>query len=502
MKSYCCKRIGVFGRYISVHIILGIAILGAQPLEEQLDAFLGQAYGNKQFNGNVLVAKQGEVIYHKSFGIGNIDPEIPLQLDSQFRLASVSKPFTAMAIMILKERGILDYSEPISKYLPELPYRGVSIRHLLTHTSGIPDYTYLFERYWDPGHTTFTEKEYADNDDVISMFVEHHPELRFDPGEQYSYSNTGYVFLASIVERASGVPFQQFLKDNIFTPLGMSNTLLYSAIRDDPMEGRVIGYRTALNGSDHVRNDFHYMSGISGDGAIYSTTGDLFRWDQGLYTEKLVSQATLEEAFTPYILTSGAESQYGLGWGIDTSLVGRKVVTHGGGWIAARTWLFREIEDNNCIIVLTNHTSRHIYAIREALQRILHGKPYDPLKPGIADAISPVLEAKGVEAAISEYYVRKESSPDEYNFALWELNYLGNRLVELGRLKEAVEIFRLNAAQFPESYRVYSDLGEAFRLSGDSELAATHFRKSLELNPENRYARQKLDEIVGSDEDP
>jgi tetratricopeptide (TPR) repeat protein len=152
--------------------------------------------------------------------------------------------------------------------------------------------------------------------------------------------------------------------------------------------------------------------------------------------------------------------------------------------------------------VLTNHTSRHIYAIREALERILHGKPYDPLKPGIADIVSPVLEAKGVEAAIGEYHIRKESSPDEYNFALWELNYLGNRLVELGRLEEAIEIFRLNAEQFPESSRVYNDLGEAFRLNGDPELAATHFRKSLELNPENRYARQKLEEIMGSNEDP
>jgi CubicO group peptidase (beta-lactamase class C family) len=502
MNSFYRRRIGALGRYLSVYIILGIATLEAQPLEEKIDAFLEQAYANRQFNGNVLVATQGEVVYHKSFGIGTIDPETPLQLDSQFRLASVSKPVTAMAVMILKERGILDYDEPISKYLPELPYPRVSIRHLLTHTSGIPDYTYLFERYWDPDHEIFTEKKYADNDDVIGMFIEHKPELRFDPGAQYSYSNTGYVFLASIVERASGMPFREFLRDNIFTPLGMSNTLLYSAIRDDPMERRVIGYRLALNGSDRLRNDFHYMSGISGDGAVYSTTGDLFKWDRGLYAETLVSQATLEEAFTPYTLTGGDKSQYGLGWGIDTSLVGRKVVTHGGGWIAARTWLFREIEDNNCIIVLTNHTSRHIYAIREALERILHDRPYDPLKPGIADIISPVLESKGVDAAIGEYYARKESGPDLYNFSQWELNYLGNRLVELGRHEEAIELFRLNAAQFPESSRVHSDLGEAVRLNGDTELAATHFRRSLELNPDNRYARQKLEEIMGSDEDP
>ena len=498
MTSYIHKLTGILGRYFSACLIL-ISSYGASSLEEQFDSFLEQAYANRQFNGNVLVARKGDVVYHKSFGVGNIDPEIPLQLDSQFRLASVSKPFTAMAIMILKERDILDYDDLISKYLPELPYQGVNIRHLLTHSSGIPDYTYLFERYWDPDHEVFTEKRYAHNGDVISMFVEHQPELLFSPGERYSYSNTGYVFLASIVERATETPFEKFLEENIFAPLGMSNTLLYSAIRDDPMERRVYGYRLALDGDSHLPNDFHYMSGICGDGAIYSTTGDLFKWDRALYTGALLSQATLEEAFTPHVLNHGNLSRYGLGWGIDISLSGGKVVSHGGGWIAARTILHREIEDENCLIVLTNHTSRHFYALCETLEQILHGKSWEPLKPGIADIVGPVLETKGIENAVGEYYKRKTSQPSEFDFGMWELNYLGNRLVELDRLEEAIEIFRLNATQFPESPRVYSELGDAHLLNGDIERATTNYRKSLELDPENRYAQRKLDELLEID---
>lgn len=498
MNLNTSKRAFIYGLCTALSIVLSVTSCGAPSLEEEFTAFLKQAFTNNQFNGNVLVVKEGEVVYHGSFGIADIDPETQLQLDSQFRLASVSKPFTAMAIMILKERGILEYDESVSKYLPELPYGNVTIRQLLTHTSGIPDYTNLFEGYWDPDHEAFTEKKYAHNDDVIRMFVEHQPELLFVPGDRYSYSNTGYVYLASIVERTTGTPFQDFLKESIFTPLGMSSTIVYSAIRDDPMDHRVYGYRLDLNGKTRLPNDFHYMSGISGDGAIYSTTGDLFKWDRGLYTEKLVSQSTLEEAFTPHTLNDGSLSRYGLGWGIDTSLTGSKVVSHGGGWIAARTLLHREIEDENCLIVLTNHTSRHFYALCEVLEQILHGKPWETLKRGIADVIGPVLEEHGLKAAIDEYYSHQESSPDEYNFDMWELNYLGNRLAELGRLDEAIAIFKLNVTQFPESPRVYSELGDAYHLSGDIEQAEAHYRNALELDPDNRYALEKLNQITGS----
>ncbi len=197
--------------------------------------------------------------------------------------------------MILEERGMLDYEDDIRKYLPELPYLGITIRNLLNHTGGIVEYEDLFEKYWDPVNKNFEDKKYANNDDVIAMFVTYQPELLFKPDDKYAYSNTGYVFLASIVARVAQEPFEVFLKNNIFDPLQMSHTLVYSAIRDDPMENRVYGYRLALNGNDYISHDFHYMSGIAGDGAIYSTTSDLYKWDRALYTEILVSRETLEK---------------------------------------------------------------------------------------------------------------------------------------------------------------------------------------------------------------
>ena len=147
---------------------------------------------------------------------------------------------------------------------------------------------------------------------------------------------------------------------------------------------------------------------------------------------------------------------------------------------------------------MTNHTSRYFYALCETLKQILPDKPWDPLKPGIADVIGPVLEERGIKAAIDEYHDRRESSPNEYNFDMWELNFLGNRLIELDRLAEAIEVLKLNTSQFPESPRVFSELGDAFQLKGDIEQAAENYRKSLELDPDNRYAQRKLEEIGGS----
>jgi len=462
---------------------------------DTLDAFFKQCYENKQFNGNVLIAKNGQIIYHKSFGISNINPETPLQLNSQFRLASLAKPFTAMAVMILKERDMLKYEDELIKYIPILPYPGITIRHLLTHTSGIPKYEDLTEKYWDPEHEKFTDKKYVTNDDIIDLLVKYHPAVSSKPGDKYSYSNTGYVLLASIVSRVSGQPFEKFLKDNIFDPLDMTHSLVYSAVRNDKMENRVYGYLLAMNGSDYILNDFHYMSGLAGDGAVYSTTGDLFKWDRALYTEKLVSKAALEEAFTPAVLNDGSITKYGLGWGIEKSFSGKKTVNHGGGWIASRTYLLREIEEDNTVIILTNHTSRHIYSIRKAVSQILHKQSFETPKIGIADIIGKAVINQGVDNAISLYRKLKKLESGKYNFSEWELNGLGYRLIEMDMLPQAIEIFKLNIESYPEFNRVYNDLADAYMLNGDEKSAIENYKKTLEIYPDNWYAIKKLKQI-------
>ena len=245
-------------------VIMFQSSISAQTKEQKIDELMTYCYDNGQFNGNILVAEKGKVIYHRAFGIANFNPVDSLQINSQFALASVEKQFTAMAIMILKERGKLNYDDDIRKYLPELSYKDISIRHLLTHTSGLPFYEFIFTQYWDIDEKD-VEKEIADNEDVLAMLANHPSApmppwfVLFKPGERWQYTNTGYVLLALIVNKVSGEPFEKFLNDNIFEPLNMSRTLVYSAIREDRMENRVYGYRIALNGVDYEYTDFYLI---------------------------------------------------------------------------------------------------------------------------------------------------------------------------------------------------------------------------------------------------
>jgi len=462
---------------------------------DKIDVLLKHCCANSQFNGNVLVAEKGKIIYHNAFGISNYDPVDSLKMKSQFRLGSVTKQFTAMAIMILKERDQLDYDDEMRKYLPDLPYQGIIIRHLLTHTSGLPDYMTLFNQHWEAGKRD-NEKTIVDNDDVITLLAKHHPDVLFKPGEKWSYSNTGYVLLASIVSKAAGESFEKFLKKNIFNPLNMSRSLVYSAIRNDSMEDRVFGLRLDINGSDYIPNDYHYLNGVAGDGAVYSTTGDLFKWDRALYTEKLVSNATLEEAFTPVVLNNDSTFNYGFGWRIDTGPTGKKRVAHGGGWVGFVTAISREIEEDNTVILLTNHSSRYLSDIQRGINNVLHDRPYTLPRIAISDVMGRTLVTQGVEAAVFQYHDLKKTKSDLYNFNVRELNGLGYRLMELEKLAEAIEMFKLNVASFPESSNTYDSLGEAYIQNGNTKLAIENYKKSLEFNPENTNASEKLKQLT------
>jgi CubicO group peptidase (beta-lactamase class C family) len=489
------KKKTIFFIFLLTFILAGNNLFPGTK-EAKFDALFEQCKTNQQFNGNVLVAEKGKIIYHRAYGIAAHDPVKPLKIDSQFRLGSVTKQFTAMAIMILKEKGKLDYKDDIRKYLPELPYKDITIHHLLTHTSGMPNYLTLFAKHWDVDKKNPAEKKLADNDDVIKLLAKYHPAVLFKPGEKWRYSNTAYVLLAVIVSRVAKEPFEKFLHHNIFKPLDMTRSLVYSAIRDDRMKDRVYGYRLFLESSGYQPNDFNYLNGVAGDGAVYSTTSDLFKWDRALYTEKLVSKSTLELAFTPVTLNDGSTHDYGYGWGIAKSLTGKKRVRHGGGWVGFVTYITRDIEENNTIILLTNHSSRYIGAIRKAADNILHDKPYTLPKIPISRVIGKTILEKDIQSAIRQYHRLKKSSPDKYDFREQELNRLGYGLIQLKKPAEAIEIFKLNVKLFPKSWNPYDSLGEVYMLNGNVKLSITNYKKSLELNPNNNNAVEMLKQLT------
>ncbi len=317
----------------------------------KIDKTLHRLYIQKKFNGNILIGKEGKILYNKSFGIADYRTMKPLQSDSQFKLASVSKQFTAMAIMILKERGKLNYDDDIRTYLPEMPYEGITIRHLLTHTSGLPEH----EKHWMKGEWP-ENADLPTNDDVIIWFTKYKNPLSFPPGSRFKYCNTGYAVLGSIIEKASGTTYDAFLKENIFTPLDMRHSIVLLPYKEQDLPNRVYGYKCFRCKTDFKMNDFSKFDGVVGHDGVYSTTEDLYKWDQALYTEKLVTESTLKEAFSRPVLANGSKTKYGFGWEISRDKP-NKIVSHYGGWMGFRTAIERDVTQKIVIIILTNSTN-------------------------------------------------------------------------------------------------------------------------------------------------
>ena len=333
---------------------------------EELFSFLTK---EKMFNGSVLVSENGSLIYDNVNGLAAIDQGKKLSEDSRFDIASVSKSFTAMAIMILKEEQKLNFEDALEKHLPELPlpYQGITIRNLLTHTSGLPDYIDWFEENWD-------RKKIASNKEVLELFLkEHQPSLLFEPGDNWEYSNTGYILLAEVVKKVSGLTFEKFLNRNIFGPLGMNHTQLLSRrINKESLELAEGYIYDRVNDEYHIPDHMdehsyvYFIDGVRGDGVINTTAEDLYKWEQALYANVLIKENTKNEAFKPAVLTNGTslgysvglhpdvEAGYGFGWSIENHSKTGKILSHGGYCAGFHSLVIRYVDSNKSIIYLSN----------------------------------------------------------------------------------------------------------------------------------------------------
>jgi len=295
----------------------------------------------------VMVVEDGEILFEGGFGLANIQSGTPITTESALRLASVSKQFTAMAIMILSERGQLAYDDKLTQYLPELERfgDGITLRHLLNHAGGLPDYYDVLE------------EEVGDSmpdTEAAMKFLAGWGESLFAAGDRYEYSNPGYEMLALVVERASGQVFGRFLEDNIFVPLGMKDTFTVARDNSEPeIRNRALGYSRADD--SFALDDDHVLNHLLGAGGIYSTVEDLFLWDQALYTEKLVRRSALEEAWSEATFNNGEHAPYGFGWRLEPYGALGQRLSHAGGWVGFSTFIVRYPEHRFSVIVLSNH---------------------------------------------------------------------------------------------------------------------------------------------------
>ena len=369
-----------------------IAKIFYQEKTKKIDSIMQIKAKRNYFNGNVLVAYKGVCIYNQSFGYADLYRRKELKKDDVFQLASVSKQFTAMAIMILKERNQLAYDDSVTKYIPEFPYPEITIRMLLNHTAGLPNYYWLVEHHWKGGKA-------PNNEEIIKLMAEQKLNLYFTPGKRWDYSNAGYVVLASIVESISKQSFADFMHDNIFAPLEMENSFVYCSSNSSFEKEKLIGY--VYRGRRYRTIPETVNDGAVGDKGVYSTTEDLFKWDQALYQNKLVSKATMDEAISTFKLRNRYEIPYGFGFRI-RKRNDKKIAYHHGKWNGFRTSLLRYVEDTNTVIVL-NHTSSSLnYDIIREIQNVLD----DSLNTDVTyDVLASFLD-EGIESAVECYNER------------------------------------------------------------------------------------------------
>jgi CubicO group peptidase (beta-lactamase class C family) len=330
-------------RLFFVLLMMGIGRMDAyieasnQGLAQKIDAYL-QEFGD--FTGAVLVAKRGEIVLSKGYGHANDDLGVPNTPQTKFRIASLTKPFTAMAIMQLQEQNLLSVQDPLSKYIPDYPNGDqITIHHLLMHSSGVQNY-----------HQHFADiRDSASVDELVRVF-KHWP-LDFEPGSQFRYSNSGYVLLAHIIETVSGKKYGNFLKENIFDPLGMNNS--GQDISESVLNDHAIGY-AKINHELQKVPSIHSPITLIGNGDLYSSVEDLFRWDLALEAERIVGKKSLEAIFNPHVLMEGSSTRgHGYGWFVD-ECPGKRIIEYSGALRGFLSKYVKFIDDQVTIIMLTN----------------------------------------------------------------------------------------------------------------------------------------------------
>ncbi len=455
--------------------------IATAPQSAEMDAYLRAAVAHDQFSGTVLVARDGVPTFVRGYGMANYELAVPNGPDTVFRIASLTKQFTAAAILHLQERGRLNIDDSICTYLDNCPatWRPIIIRQLLTHTSGIPNFSSLPD--WDERLSVlhYTPPQF------VALFRD--LPLEFEPGSGFRYSNSGYFLLGLIIERASGQAYASYLQEHFFGPLGMTHTGHYDDRRLIP--GLANGYDWAANGFVNAE----YITNVtpSGNGGLYSTVGDLLRWDQALYSNRLLSEQSLQAMFTP------VRNNYGFGW-IMQERFGRPLQGHSGSVAGFSTFLLRIPSERLTVVVLSNSDRTSASKAALMLAAIALGEDYELPTEQLRDALWRVLLAEGTAAALAHLRAAHEAAPDEAEETEETLNDFGYDLLGSGRIAEAIGVFQLGTELFPESANAFDSLGEAYLRGGQRAAAIRSYERALALDPENAHAERILHALRGS----
>ncbi len=325
-------------------------------ISPEIDEWFKKLCTETRFNGNVLVAKNGHIIYQNFYGYANYQRKDTLSLNNCFQTGSLSKPFTAMAVMILMERGQINYNDDVKKYIPGFPYNGVTIKELLSHRSGLPNYNYFTDAYTDRETVIF-------NSDVVKMMIDSVPAAYGIPNEHFDYCNTNFVLLSYIVEKVSKMPFEDFMAKEIFKKAGMKNTRIVINGKNKRLYKAATGYHYKWEPAPMT-----YQDGVTGDKGVYTTVDDLWRWNLALEQNLLVKKGTLDEAFQPARIGDRGNKNYGLGWRLKTMIDSSMLIYHTGWWRGFNALFVKDAKNDAVYIILSNiHTSSIYFYFRDLL---------------------------------------------------------------------------------------------------------------------------------------
>ena len=335
-----------------------------QAVRGRLDSFyMGQVRAG--FNGSVLIGYKGQILYERYFGAANREQNIPWSPVTASQLASTSKTFTGAALLYLYEHKYLDIDSPVSQFIKGFPYEGITVRMLLNHRSGLPDYTHWVLNYRKDKNTPIN------NEQMLALMAANKPKLEFKPNTRFKYSNTNFATLARIIETVTEKRYADFMQEYIFTPLGMTHTFVFDPVKGFP-ENATVSYKY-----NWMREPVMFADGVYGDKGIYSTVEDMYRWDQSFYQNKLLSNSTMELAYGPCSFEKPGIKNYGLGWRMLCYPDGYKIIYHNGWWHGNNTCFYRFIKDNFTVIVLGNKYNSGIYRQPQALYNIVIGSAMD-----------------------------------------------------------------------------------------------------------------------------
>lgn len=448
---------------------------GQKKLATVLETYLKASVRNDYMSGTVLVARNGVPLFERAYGMANYELGVPNRLDTVYNLGSIVKQFTATAVMQLQEAGKLTTADPICKHLADCPaaWRKVTIRHLLNHSSGVPNFTGLPE--WDE---VYGLKKYRPGE-LLALFRD--LPLDFAPGEKHSYSNSGYYLLGLVIERLSGKSFDDYLRSNFFAPLGMKSTLIDNNRGLIPR--RAGGYYS--RGPYFVNPPFEDPTTSFGAGGIWSTTRDLLKWERAIDQHRFLSAKSLAEVFTPSL------GNYGYGWRISDRW-GRRTMDHSGSQNGFSTFIIRIPDDQLTIVVLGNSDRLSAGRVGVDLAAIVLGQKYVVPQPRLRDILWRKMESNGIAAALQHLRDVRARAPAEGAGDDELLLDLGYELVDARKLDEAEAVFRFNLGVRPKSAYSFDGLADVALARGDKAKAVQLFTQSLTLDPDNDYAKRAL----------